>query len=580
MARFNGSTAQQGGPPNARVDADADGAVWTPEQVARWHQEQALLQQQANSVVRAPGARLPSNGQAQAGYGQNYAAAHEPPAGSHHAHGGLAPPASYGSGLDGWRSQTGWSNAPPVDPHHGHLPQPHAADRFSAHPPPAPGYSDPSAARGYDPQFADFSARQPGHGRQDGQNWDLGAYPPAQHAPNGYGSGTGLPDPHGGQFAHPDAQHWAQHPGAASAHGQQHFGEPGFDPSGRGPHTGHQPSKFQFDPSEYGQSGHGHDFAEPQEDEEPRRRGTSAFVVAGALIGAIVLGGGLAYGYKQFTSAGPGNKAPDVVKADKSAPKAKPTNPGGKDVAHTDKKFLNQLAETSTADATPTEPDAGPRKVSTLVVGRDGSVTSPLPVNVSPAPPPSAGGVPGMVIDGGPRPMLRGASPSTEPSPSNASASDSEQRAVPRVSEMTLPRVRAEPQRPPVAEQPQPVTKAPAARKPAPARDDAAFSQAAAPAAVPPTAAPPRASSAGFVTVLASRKSREEAFSMYPDLQVKFADILSDKIPDVRETNLTAQGKGVVFRLVLGPPGSKEAAIETCNKLKAQGFTGCWATPY
>lgn len=67
---------------------------------------------------------------------------------------------------------------------------------------------------------------------------------------------------------------------------------------------------------------------------------------------------------------------------------------------------------------------------------------------------------------------------------------------------------------------------------------------------------------------------------MYPDLQVKFADTLSDKIPDVRETNLTAQGKGVVFRLVLGPPGSKEAAIETCNKLKAQGFTGCWATPY
>ncbi len=80
--------------------------------------------------------------------------------------------------------------------------------------------------------------------------------------------------------------------------------------------------------------------------------------------------------------------------------------------------------------------------------------------------------------------------------------------------------------------------------------------------------------------MLASRKSRDEAFSQYPDLQTKYADLLANKLPDVREADLTAQGKGIVYRLVVCPPGSKEAAIDTCNKLKAQGFAGCWATPY
>ena len=565
MARFNGLTAQQGGHPNnaARSDADGDGAVWTPEQVARWRQEQALLQQQSHPLARPPVARGSQSGPGPAGYPQSYHPAHEP-ALSQHPHSAHAPPDPYGAGAEAWRQQPGWSAAP-----QGFDPQP------PAHTP----YSDPSTpmARGYDqPQFGDFSGRQPVPGRHDSQGWDLASYPPGQQA--GYGTTGG----------HPEAHHWPGQHGTGAAHGQQYYGDPGFDPNGRGTAPGYPP-KFQFDPSETNPNGQHHDFAESPEDEEPRRRTTSAFVVAGALIGAIVLGGGLAYAYKQFTATASSDKTPPVVKADKSSPKAKPATPGGKDVAHTDKKFLNQLTDTpanaSPTDATPAEQDGGPRKVTTLVVGRDGSVATPPPVLAAPSPPPpvSGGGVPGMVIDGGPRPMLRGPAPSTEnPSPPSQTTSGGEQRLVPRVSEMALPKVRAEPPRAPTPapEPTQQVAKAAPAKKTAPARDDAAFSPVAAPAAVATPAAAPRTSSAGFVAVLASRKSREEAFSMYPDLQVKFSDILSDKTPDVRETNLTAQGKGIVYRLILGPPGSKESAIDTCNKLKAQGFTGCWATPY
>lgn len=581
MARFNGTTAQHSGHAGTRADADVDGAVWTPEQVARWHQEQALLHQQANPLARAPVPRGAS-GAGQAGYNQQYAPAHDPHAppypGTQH---GSAPD-PYAPAPESWRPQAGWSTPPPLDAHQGYAHQ-HGSDRFSPQPP-APVYPDPAASRGYDPQFADFSGRQPGHGHQDGQSWDLGGYPPA-HQPNaGFNGAPGHPSSHA-PYAHADAQHWSTAPGAAPAHGQQHYADPGFELGGRGQNGGYQPSKFQFDPSDT-QNDHGHDYAEPAEEEEPRRRGASMFVIAGALIGAIVLGGGLAYGYKQFTSTASTEKAPPVVKADKSAAKAKPSNPGGKDVAHTDKKFLNQLAEPPPAETASSEPDAGagPRKVSTMVVARDGSVSQPLPVNVAPAPiAPSPSGVPGMIVDSGPRPMLRGPAPATEPSPAIPSVAETEPRTVPRVSEMALPRVRPEPQRvPAAADTVQPAAKAPAVKKSAATRDDAAFAGAtpAAVSAAPAAAPAPRAASAGFVTVLASRKSREEAFSMYPDLQVKYADILSDKVPDVRETDLRAQNKGIMFRLVLGPPGSKEAAIDTCNKLKAQGFSGCWATPY
>jgi SPOR domain len=549
MARFNGPTGQQGGQPRAgtRPESEADGRVWTPEQIARWQQQQqhaqaphdpAAWRQPAQGVPTYPGQYAPAQG------------GHDP----------FAPPAP------GWPPGPG---AQPVTDHGSGAPPAWPAapdslqDRLSSN-----GYGrfeaphDPHAglANGY-------GAAQP----HDSRNWDLNHYSPNHPQAAGYGgqAANGYPEPHGYNSGQPGTDYRSWDTGGGQ--GQGGYGGNGYDSAGYAPAGGNHHA-------DYGHA-HQHDYDQPEEDiGEPKRR-PSLFVITAALIGAISIGGGLAYGYRHF-SANP-SSSPAVVKAEKAPAKARPS-PSEKETAQGDKRFQNPLADAnppmagSAVSTTPTDADGAPRRVPTFVIGRDGSVGAPPPAQVAP-PPPSGSGVPGMVIEGGPRaPALRGPVPAELPPTIAAPQPEAPLRPAPRVADLPVPKARPAPAEP--TSEPPPA-RAPAVVKRAPARDDAA--------AIPAAAAPPpaagtaaRAPSSGFVVVLASRKSRDEAFSQYPDLQTKYADLLANKLPDVRETDLTAQGKGIVYRLVVGPPGSKEAAIDTCNKLKAQGFAGCWATPY
>ena len=47
-----------------------------------------------------------------------------------------------------------------------------------------------------------------------------------------------------------------------------------------------------------------------------------------------------------------------------------------------------------------------------------------------------------------------------------------------------------------------------------------------------------------------------------------------------QEADLSARGLGTMYRLVVGPPGSRDAAAGVCNQLKTAGYTGCWVTAY
>jgi hypothetical protein len=67
-----------------------------------------------------------------------------------------------------------------------------------------------------------------------------------------------------------------------------------------------------------------------------------------------------------------------------------------------------------------------------------------------------------------------------------------------------------------------------------------------------------------------------DALKAFADLQQRYGSVLENKIPDVREADLSARGLGTVYRVVVGPPGSREAANGICDQLKAAGFTGCW----
>jgi cell division protein FtsN len=46
----------------------------------------------------------------------------------------------------------------------------------------------------------------------------------------------------------------------------------------------------------------------------------------------------------------------------------------------------------------------------------------------------------------------------------------------------------------------------------------------------------------------------------------------------VQEANLG--DKGVWYRTVVGPPGSRESASTLCSKLKTAGYEGCWVAAY
>ena len=70
-------------------------------------------------------------------------------------------------------------------------------------------------------------------------------------------------------------------------------------------------------------------------------------MIAAALIGAIGLGGAMAYTYKSLVAPG-GGRAPVIKAADFGPNKVKPETPDGKVVPHTDKKLIYRLGEEGT----------------------------------------------------------------------------------------------------------------------------------------------------------------------------------------------------------------------------------------
>lgn len=657
MARFNGSTAQQGGFPPAEP-RETEAPAWTPEQIAAWQHQQAQNAHYAHQQHSHRAPSLPHLGQPAPGFSdlpmeqpvQPPFASHQDPL--HHpvhqhppqqafGHPSLDAPSraewgahqqyGHGQSTPAWPRQqqhAAYEPQPPSLQQPGPLPYEQHYDRqlnghgqFPAQQAPhfaPPLYPDqPADPRAHDLHVNEVYRRDPlPHLHTGGAPaWDPQGYPGAAHAQPGFGHPASHPahDPHG--FQQPAGQHYPNgdwppdaafgqpHQGAAGEvrHGyqeptfaqsldavaqQQEFGQTyGHDANGN-PLNAEDPNQFGALDQEY------------EEEEAPRRPRT--LIIASALVGAIVLGGGMAYGFKKYSSMSVATTAMPVVKAEKTPVKSKPADPGGREVAHTDKKFLNSLTESgngSTQQGAPApaqqQDDGAPRKVTTLVVRPDGTLSQGAPAATPPpAPPSTSSGVPGMVIDGGPKAPLRGPpqetaaiqQPAAPATPLRQTPVHAEQPSPPPARVAAVPsRSRTDAQieeADPVSEETR--AKAPVVKKRPPTpRDDAAAPQVT--ASTKPAVAPkPKAASggAGFVTVLSSRKTREEAFSEFPDLQTKYAGVLAGKTPDVRETDLTDKGKGVVYRLIVGPPGSREEAINTCNKLKAQGYNGCWATPY
>jgi len=433
-------------------------------------------------------------------------------------------------------------------------------------------FNRPPEAGGYAPQasaqplpFSRFPQQSPEADPNFGYQ-QQGQEPPF----NSFGGGQQQPAPGWGQQADPrgyDLNNYMSGPEAA------HFQQQPQDPAvfGAPQHGGYAETDGEFDEGMV-------------EEEELAPRGRRGLMIVIALVGAIGLGGGMAYTYKTLFS-GRSGPAP-VIKDTQGPTKSKPEVADGRGFPHTDKKLLNRLGEDGSqppAPVVPAGPESAddrqaaddpnaPRKVRIIPITPGG----PGPATTAAVPPPPGPApmmaVPGVTLENmGPRsaPQARVQMPPQGVPPSAARAE------LPQASQPA-----ARPAQPPVRVASAVNTPPPAAAEPAPLVKKAPVvkqKQAAGAAPAVTTAASPSGAS-GYVAVLSSQKTRMDALKVFADMQQKYGDVLGSKTPDVQEANLG--DKGVWYRAVVGPPGSRDSASGVCSQLKTAGYAGCWVTAY
>ena len=453
--------------------------------------------------------------------------------------------------------------------------------------PPAQGYADPTAygQAPAQPQAASYSAEQPAY--------DQALTQPQAHATPSYPQSAGAPvhpttpsvAPTGYDFASYDAPQPAQQFDAGLQTRQDtdvDWGQAGFNPTtsvagAPAANTGDlgfgaQPAGM--DPSQQpvhvdeAYTGEDEDYEYEDEDDGSGGRG---FLVAAALAGAILIGGGVAYGY-QTIFGGPSTDKPPVVKGATGPAKVKPADPGGRKFAHTDSKIMGRLGS---ASGMTNDPASGARRVSTLRIGRDGSVVAPT----KPAAAAGAGAqrmVTGMTLGGDPSSTAATAKPvATAPAnkpivvkPPAVKTPVKTATVTPAAPKVTAPKALPQPTKT------APVAAPKAAPKPAPTN--------VAVAKPAPVSTGPKPTGAGYVAVLASvpvsKSSRMDALKQFADMQQKYGTALQNKTPDVQRADLGA--KGTYHRLIAGPPGSAQSARAVCNSLKTAGYSSCWVLAY
>jgi hypothetical protein len=338
-----------------------------------------------------------------------------------------------------------------------------------------------------------------------------------------------------------------------------HNGQQGYAGWNHGDGFGHEPSlEGGYEQHGYGQDGAGtldQSYADDEFEETPRKRGKLPLIAA-AVVGALLCGGGLAYGYKTFLGPVPGGDTP-LIRTSSIPSKVKPDDPGGRRFDHTNQEIMGGSGKVMggpLGDGAEGQGTAeGARKVQTVEVRPDGSV------------------VPSSDASSGAPPSTASASAMEFPS-----AGDTGRSAEP-------PQVIAKAEPAPEPSAPPPAAREDVSEEPPPPASEpkkVATKKVAAAAATAPTG--PAPTGAGWVAVLASvpvsSSSQMDSLKQFADMQQKYGDVLSDKTPSVQEANLGEKGR--YHRLVVGPPASRDSASSICGSLKSAGFNGCWVMQY
>ena len=338
--------------------------------------------------------------------------------------------------------------------------------------------------------------------------------------------------------------------------------------------------------------------------------GRTFLIAGGALLGAVIVGGGLAFGYATFLAPSSKSNSP-LIRSSEAPAKVAPAERGGTQFANQDSQLLNRLDQGRGAPSS----DGRSRTVSTLVVKPDGTMVA-APARERPperSSTDSAGAsssdrivIPGLTIvgvntdtrtDGGAARASGTGSAAAVPS-LPVDRGDSAGGAV-----VNTARVLTRPVVPTIANAGS--TGGSAVRAgggiPLPPRNQwidrtrAVIASPETPRAIEPVraeaSATPRsvpravdtASSGGvngFVAVLASKGSRTEALATYADLSQMYGGALQGRVPDIQAADLSDRGLGTMYRVVVGPPGSRDAANDVCSRLRSAGYTGCWVKAY
>jgi hypothetical protein len=342
-----------------------------------------------------------------------------------------------------------------------------------------------------------------------------------------------------------------------------------------------------------GQFAPGTEGVQPQPARKSGMRGRSMFMVGSALLGAVALGGALAFAYKQSGGAMGGGAQPPLVQADNRPVKEPPQQPGGKDFPHKNKLIYERLqngdqpeaehivprqedlAMPTMPGANPTaglpagaapvappavaavdDPAGGPRRVKTLIVRPDGSVMPPA-AEAAPA------AAPQQVATA--EPALPPAAPQQVASAELVQPPAAPPQAAPVPAAAPAPApvaaAPAAPVRAAIAADPQPVAAIPAAKpKPKPVV-----------AAADP--APQAAPASKYLVQIGSKQNQTEALATFADMQQKYPTLLANYRPMVQKADLGA--KGVWYRLRIGPINDKATASKLCTQLKSQGMPDC-----
>jgi hypothetical protein len=378
---------------------------------------------------------------------------------------------------------------------------------------------------------------------------------------------------------------------------------PGFDapfPQPQAPHPGYAQQALYPDEPEAGSMPPPHD-DEYYDDEAPRggrRRGLATVI---AVFGLAVLGTAGAFGYRSLfggptvsgpppvirASSEPAKVAPPPQSTDQSASKFSYDRFGdaGKDerVVQREEKPVDITRQTSSqprsvfpgAPAAPTaaakpgsamayanSPNANPpsalgepRKVRTVPIRPDqADVAANSPVASSD----TVSAAPSRQIF--PPPQRQAAAPNPAPSSAAAVARPTRVASRPAPAAPEPPAANAPLSLAPDANSnfPPPPTSVPA---------PAAPQRAAAPARV--ASAPASGGSGSFLVQVTSQRSEADAQSSYSSIQQKYASVLGSQPHVIRKADLGT--KGVYYRAMVGPFGSREEAVQLCSSLKQAG---------